>query len=153
MSDCFSRYFVKCYFIFFRDWCVSRQLWWGHRIPAYFITIDDPNIKPGSVSIMILDSVFKIFVRIYKVIFMKTDSVAVNFIVMTRSVKCSTVDFELSGTCLCKLCTIRITLKKRKNSVGSGVEQSKTRAPGNIMLNHPVQYSSQSLSSFEWCVN
>lgn len=22
--------------IFFgRDWCVSRQLWWGHRIPAY----------------------------------------------------------------------------------------------------------------------
>lgn len=19
-----------------RDWCVSRQLWWGHRIPAYF---------------------------------------------------------------------------------------------------------------------
>ena len=21
-----------------RDWCVSRQLWWGHRIPAYYIT-------------------------------------------------------------------------------------------------------------------
>ena len=20
-----------------RDWCVSRQLWWGHRIPAYFV--------------------------------------------------------------------------------------------------------------------
>lgn len=20
-----------------RDWCVSRQLWWGHRIPAYFL--------------------------------------------------------------------------------------------------------------------
>lgn len=18
------------------DWCISRQLWWGHRIPAYF---------------------------------------------------------------------------------------------------------------------
>ena len=19
-----------------QDWCVSRQLWWGHRIPAYY---------------------------------------------------------------------------------------------------------------------
>jgi valyl-tRNA synthetase len=18
-----------------KDWCISRQLWWGHRIPAY----------------------------------------------------------------------------------------------------------------------
>jgi valyl-tRNA synthetase len=22
------------------DWCISRQLWWGHRIPAYHITLD-----------------------------------------------------------------------------------------------------------------
>jgi valyl-tRNA synthetase len=21
------------------DWCVSRQLWWGHRIPAYYVQI------------------------------------------------------------------------------------------------------------------
>ncbi|KAA1074327.1 hypothetical protein PGT21_001345 [Puccinia graminis f. sp. tritici] len=23
-----------------RDWCISRQLWWGHRCPAYFINIE-----------------------------------------------------------------------------------------------------------------
>ncbi|KAF0696327.1 Aste57867_12886 [Aphanomyces stellatus] len=23
-----------------QDWCVSRQLWWGHRIPAYKIVVD-----------------------------------------------------------------------------------------------------------------
>ncbi|ESO02109.1 hypothetical protein HELRODRAFT_106472 [Helobdella robusta] len=31
-----------------RDWCISRQLWWGHQVPAYFVTIDDPYILPGT---------------------------------------------------------------------------------------------------------
>ncbi|KAI6244028.1 Valyl-tRNA synthetase [Aphelenchoides fujianensis] len=29
------------------DWCVSRQLWWGFRIPAYFVTVDDPKVPRG----------------------------------------------------------------------------------------------------------
>ena len=24
-----------------KDWCISRQLWWGHRIPAYFLPNGD----------------------------------------------------------------------------------------------------------------
>ena len=31
--------FDKIYFSFMdncKDWCISRQLWWGHRIPAYY---------------------------------------------------------------------------------------------------------------------
>merc|ERR1711871_1048219 len=22
------------------DWCISRQLWWGHRIPAYLVSFE-----------------------------------------------------------------------------------------------------------------
>lgn len=24
-----------------QDWCLSRQLWWGHRAPAYFVDLED----------------------------------------------------------------------------------------------------------------
>jgi len=34
-----------------RDWCISRQLWWGHRIPAYYL--------PGSNDFVVADSANK----------------------------------------------------------------------------------------------
>ncbi len=49
--------FSKIYFNWMenvKDWCISRQLWWGHRIPAYycddcgemFISKDDVKVCP-----------------------------------------------------------------------------------------------------------
>ncbi|OGL43572.1 MAG: valine--tRNA ligase [Candidatus Schekmanbacteria bacterium RBG_13_48_7] len=27
------------------DWCISRQIWWGHRIPIWYCTVCNPDIK------------------------------------------------------------------------------------------------------------
>lgn len=29
-----------------KDWCISRQLWWGHRIPAWYCSAPECNDKP-----------------------------------------------------------------------------------------------------------
>jgi valyl-tRNA synthetase len=31
-----------------KDWCISRQLWWGHRIPAYYIGGSNEYVVAGS---------------------------------------------------------------------------------------------------------
>ncbi|CAK9000820.1 Valine--tRNA ligase (Protein G7a) (Valyl-tRNA synthetase) (ValRS) [Durusdinium trenchii] len=31
-----------------QDWCISRQLWWGHRIPAYKVTKGAPAADAGA---------------------------------------------------------------------------------------------------------
>ncbi|XP_041997579.1 valine--tRNA ligase, mitochondrial 1-like isoform X1 [Salvia splendens] len=28
-----------------RDWCISRQIWWGHRIPAWYVELEDDQLK------------------------------------------------------------------------------------------------------------
>ncbi|KAF2750725.1 valyl-tRNA synthetase-like protein [Sporormia fimetaria CBS 119925] len=29
------------------DWCLSRQLWWGHQIPAYFVNVEGEQADPA----------------------------------------------------------------------------------------------------------
>lgn len=43
-----------------RDWCISRQLWWGHRIPAYFVTLKSKPIKDSGSAVS--------FVKYFKII-------------------------------------------------------------------------------------
>ena len=31
-----------------RDWCISRQLWWGHRIPAFYVSVADDGAAAGT---------------------------------------------------------------------------------------------------------
>ena len=38
-----------------RDWCISRQLWWGHQIPAYFVTIDgEPEASVSDLLVVVV---------------------------------------------------------------------------------------------------
>ena len=32
-----------------QDWCISRQVWWGHRIPAWYLKPETGNRRPESI--------------------------------------------------------------------------------------------------------
>ncbi len=40
-----------------QDWCISRQLWWGHRIPAYFLPTAEGEEEKYVVALNIDDAV------------------------------------------------------------------------------------------------
>ena len=33
-----------------RDWCVSRQIWWGHQVPVFRVTCDQESVYVGATS-------------------------------------------------------------------------------------------------------
>jgi len=42
-----------------QDWCISRQLWWGHRIPAYFLPVAEGAEEKFVVALSIEEAVEK----------------------------------------------------------------------------------------------
>ena len=27
-----------------QDWCISRQLWWGHQVPVYYVHLEGKDV-------------------------------------------------------------------------------------------------------------
>ena len=42
-----------------QDWCISRQLWWGHRIPAYFLPTAEGEEEKFVVALTVEDALAK----------------------------------------------------------------------------------------------
>lgn len=40
-----------------QDWCISRQLWWGHRIPAYFLPTAEGEEEKYVVALTVEDAI------------------------------------------------------------------------------------------------
>ncbi|KHJ83777.1 Anticodon-binding domain protein, partial [Oesophagostomum dentatum] len=96
-----------------RDWCISRQLWWGHRIPAYFITVTDGKIT-GKESIM---DKWILSRAAYAVSRCNTDMDTYNFTQYTTTL----YDFWLYDLC-------DIYLESVKPVISSGTEEARERA-------------------------
>lgn len=47
-----------------QDWCISRQLWWGHRIPAYYYT--DPA-NPDKETFVVAESLDKALEKVHAI--------------------------------------------------------------------------------------
>ncbi len=39
-----------------QDWCISRQLWWGHRIPAYYYGTEDTEKTEGTEKFVVAET-------------------------------------------------------------------------------------------------
>lgn len=53
--------FNKTYFHWIdnlRDWCISRQIWWGHRVPVWYCFHCIPNELKGKIGILNDDTAF-----------------------------------------------------------------------------------------------
>ncbi len=46
-----------------RDWCISRQLWWGHRIPAWFVVSETDNVLTKETPYIIAHSIEEALVK------------------------------------------------------------------------------------------
>lgn len=65
---------VSIYFIN-RDWCISRQLWWGHRIPAFvchvrgetkerfWVAAESPEVATSKAAIQFSTTVDNVIVK------------------------------------------------------------------------------------------
>ncbi len=46
-----------------RDWCISRQLWWGHRIPAWFVISETDGIVTDETPYIVASSEAEAFAQ------------------------------------------------------------------------------------------
>jgi valyl-tRNA synthetase len=42
-----------------RDWCLSRQLWWGHQIPAYYIGTTNEYVVAENINLALQKAILK----------------------------------------------------------------------------------------------